>query len=103
MIAEKEKAQLVVQVLEKFAPHMDSSTELFQKMGLLITNFGSLLESFSDLPDEKKLELMNFIKYFNAYIEHASTNYNELRGFYSFMTQTTNTIIAEFKTAIGAE
>jgi hypothetical protein len=103
MIAEKEKAHLCVQVLEKFAPYMDNSTDLFKKMGEMISNFGLLVESFSELPEDKKKEFMNFIRVFNNYIEHASSNYNDLRGFYSFMTVTTNTSIAEFRTAIGAE
>lgn len=101
MIAEKEKAQLAVQVIEKFAPYMDHSTEQFHMMGLMITQFGSLVESFADLPEEKKKAFMVFIKVFNDYIETASANHNELRSYYSFMTQTTNTLIAEFKMAIG--
>ncbi len=101
MIAEKEKAQLAVEVIEKFAPYMDHSTEQFHIMGLMITQFGTLIESFADLPDDKKKEFMAFIKVFNDYIETASGNHNELRSFYSFMTQTTNTLIAEFKIAIG--
>ena len=101
MIGEKEKAQLAVQVIEKFAPYMDHSTEQFHIMGLMITQFGSLVESFADLPEEKKKEFMSFIKVFNEYIETASNNQAQLRDFYSFMTQTTNTLIAEFKIAIG--
>ena len=101
MIAEKEKAQLAVEVIEKFAPYMDHSTEQFHIMGLMITQFGSLIESFADLAEEKKREFMAFIKVFNDYIETASNNHNELRSFYSFMTLTTNTLIAEFKMAIG--
>ena len=103
MIAQKEKAQLVVDVLEKFAPYMDQSTDLFQKMGVLITHFGSLVESFAELPDDKKLEFMNFIRTFNTYIEHASTNYSDLRNFYSYMTRTTNVVIQEYKAAIGVD
>ena len=103
MIAEKEKAQLVVEVLGKFAPYMDNSTELFQNMGGLISKFGTLVESFAELPDEKKREFMEFIQFFNGYIEQAATNYNDLRGFYSFMTVTANTIIAEYRAAIGVE
>lgn len=103
MIAEKEKAQLIVEVLEKFAPYMDNATDQFQQMGGVITNFGTLIESLAELPDEKKMPLMTFIRLFNIYIEKATANHNELRGFYSFMTSTTNTIIAEYKAAIGVE
>ncbi len=103
MIAEKEKAHLCVQIIEKFAPHMDDSTDLFKQMGEMITGFGLLVESFSELPEDKKIIFMNFIRLFNNYIEHASTNYNDLRGFYSFMTVTTNTSISAFRTAIGVE
>ena len=103
MIAEKEKAHLSVQIIERFAPYMDNSTEQFHKMGLMISNFGLLVESFSELPEDKKAEFMTFIKLFNNYIAHASRNFADLRDFYSFMTLTTNTLIAEFKTAIGVE
>ncbi|MEO6668430.1 MAG: hypothetical protein ABIN36_03070 [Ferruginibacter sp.] len=103
LISAKEKAQLSVEVLEKFAPYMDSSTDLFQKMGVMISNFGVLVESFSELPDEQKKEFMQFIGLFQNYIETATSNYNDLRGFYSYMTQTTNSLITEFKQAIGVE
>ena len=103
LISAKEKAQLSVEVLEKFAPYMDNSTELFQKMGIMISNFGELVESFSELPEEQKKEFMKFIALFQDYIDNATSNYNGLRGFYSYMTQTTNLMIAEFKLAIGVE
>jgi hypothetical protein len=103
LISAKEKAQLSVEVLEKFAPYMDSSTELFQKMGIMISNFGILVESFSELPEEQKKEFMKFIGLFQSYIDNATSNYNDLRGFYSYMTETTNLAITEFKLAIGVE
>ena len=99
----KEKAQLSVEIMEKFAPHMDDSTQLFQKMGEMITNFGVLIESFPEIHGEKKIAFLNFINSFKVYIEGATSNYNDLRAFYSFMTLTTNTLIAEFKEAIGVE
>lgn len=103
LIAAKEKAHLSVEVLEKFAPYMDNSTDLFHKMGGMITNFGVLVESFSELPEEQKKEFMRFIAVFQDYIDKATSNYNDLRGFYSYMTLTTNTLIEEFKLAIGFE
>ena len=103
MIAEKEKAQLIVEVMQRFAPHMDDSTDLFQKMGGMISNFGQMVESFSDLPEDKKAAFIDFIRLFNNYIEHAGANFNNLRDFYSYMTQTTNTLIHQYKLAIGVE
>lgn len=103
MIAEKEKAQLMVDILDKFAPYMDKSTDLFHSMGGMISSFGALVESFSDLPEEKRAAFMGFIRVFNQYIELNTANYNDLRGFYSFMTSSTNVIIAQYKAAIGAE
>lgn len=103
MIAEKEKAQLIVEILEKFAPYMDKSTDQFKEMGILITSFGELIDSFSELPDEKKTIFMGFIRMFNNYIELASANYSDLREFYSYMAQTTNSIIADYKNSIGIE
>lgn len=103
LISAKEKAQLSVEILEKFAPYMDNSTELFQKMGIMISNFGVLVESFSELPEDKKREFMKFIGLFQNYIESATSNFNDLRGFYSYMTQKTNLMITEFKLAIGEE
>ncbi len=103
MIAEKEKANLAVSILDKFAPYMDRSTDLFQEMGGMITQFGLLVEAFADLPEDKKPVFMNFIRHLNQYIENASANYNDLRGFYSFMVQTTNGLIIEYKNAIGLE
>ncbi|MFT3910134.1 MAG: hypothetical protein QM737_11955 [Ferruginibacter sp.] len=103
LIAAKEKAHLSVEVLDKFAPYMDNSTELFQKMGGMISNFGVLVESFSELPEEQKKEFIKFITVFQDYIDSATSNYNDLRGFYSYMTQTTNMLIEEFKMAIGFE
>ena len=69
----------------------------------MISNFGSMIESFSDLPDDKKMELMNFIALFNHYIEHASDNYKELNGFYSYMATRTNNIIADYKASMGMD
>lgn len=103
MIAEMEKAQLMVQILDKFAPYMDQSTDLFHNMGGMISSFGALVESFSDLPEEKRTAFMSFIRVFNQYIEQNAANYNDLRGFYSYMTSSTNIIIAEYRAAIGAE
>ena len=103
MIVEQQKAQLVVEVLEKFAPYMDDATALYTKMGAMITHFGQLVESFSELPEHNKIELMQFIKLFNNYIEHASSNHADLHKFYSYMASTTNGIIADYKHAIGME
>jgi hypothetical protein len=103
MIAEKEKAQLAVEIMEKFAPYMDNSAEQYHKMGLMISQFGLLVESLSELPEEKKKIFLDYIRVFNSYIEHAGANYNDLRNFYSFMTLTTNTLISQFKNAMGIE
>lgn len=103
MLAQKEKTLLMVQILEKFAPYMDRSTDLFKEMGATISSFGTLVESMSDLPEDKKTEFVAFIKTFNTYIEGASNNYTELSNFYSFLAGTTNNIIAEYKAAMGIE
>ena len=103
MSAEREKSMLMVEILEKFAPYMDKSTDQFREMGALITNFGTMIESFSDLPDDKKTELMNFIRMFNSYIELASTNYATLNNFYGYMASKTNDIISDYKTSMGME
>ena len=103
MIASKEKANLIVEIMGKFAPYMDKSTDQYQDMGTMITGFGMLVESFSDLPEDKKPAFINFIRQFNQYIEQASANYAELRNFYSFMVVSTNELITEYKNAIGME
>jgi hypothetical protein len=103
MSAEREKSMLMVEILEQFAPYMDKSTGLFKEMGFLISNLGSMIESFSELPDDKKMELMNFITTFNSYIEHASQNYTELNSFYSYLATKTNNIIADYKASMGME
>lgn len=103
MPAEKEKSQLMVEILQEFAPYMDQSANLFREMGVLITNFGTLVESFHDLPDEKKIAFMEFIRHFNNYIEHASNNYTELNKFYGFIAEKTTVIIADYKALMGLD
>lgn len=102
MAAEKEKSMLMVEMLEKFAPYMDRSTDLFREMGLMITAFGSLVESLSEeLAADKKVQVMDFIKQFNSYIEHSSETYQQLNDFYAFMAGKTNEIINEYKNLMG--
>ena len=103
MVIEREKAVLMTALLEKFAPYMDKSTAQFQQMGNLITNFGTLVESLSDMPDDKKREFMKFIHLFNEYIGTASTNYTELGGFYAYLADTTSHILLDYKKAMGLD
>lgn len=103
LIAAKEKVNLAVGILDQFAPYMDKSTNLFQQMGGMISIFGHLMESVADMPEEQRRSFMPFVQSFNTYIENATTNYNDLRQFYSFMALTTNQLISEFKVSIGME
>jgi len=101
LLVAKEKVNLIVEVLNKFAPYMDNSTDLFQKMGGMISSFGKLMESVADMPEHERRDFMPFVQSFNNYIENATVNYNSLREFYSYMSLTTNQLMTEFKESIG--
>jgi|GEM_PF-3561650 len=101
LLVAKEKVNLIVEVLNKFAPYMDNSTDLFQKMGSMISSFGKLMEAVAEMPEQERKDFMPFVQSFNSYIEDATTNYNDLRAFYSYMSLTTNQLMLEFKESIG--
>ncbi len=103
LIAAKERANLSVEILNQFAPYMDHSTNLFKQMGELVSGFGKLMESVSEMPEPQRRDFMPFVQSLNSYVEGATGNFNELRQFYSFLTVTTNQSIADLKASIGMQ
>jgi hypothetical protein len=101
MQLEKEKAHLAMEILEKFAPVMDDSTDLFNKIAVLIEDFRSFIESFSNLDEISKTKLTHFTELFTAYINSNTANYLNLNEFKEFIGNKTTTLIDEYKIAAG--
>ena len=75
----KEKAQLSYEILKQFAPYMDRSNELYEKVDPMLEQFEVLIESFRDLDEEKKALFKTFMELFSSYIDDNEKAYNELK------------------------
>lgn len=101
MQLQKEKAQLSFEIMKKFAPYMDHSNELNEKVEPLLEQFEVLIESFRDLDEDKKTLFKTFMGLFSDFIDHTEKNQEELKEAYTFLSDKTLSLVDEYKAMQG--
>jgi hypothetical protein len=99
ILIQKEKAHLSVEILTQFAPAMDGSVELFNKMINLTEDFNRLIEMFSNLPEDQLTTFMNFMNDFTDYIKTSTATHSLLSDFHKYLSTKTNSLVDEYKIA----
>lgn len=96
----KAKAHLANDIFQKFAPIMDNSESTFSKMTKVCDDFNLLDKDFyNSLTEDNKIYFLRFLESFTDYISDNTKNQKEIVEFYSYIKNTAETLIDDYKRA----